>query len=356
MVTTHKIMFQSAGDMEFLASESVDLVVTSPPYPMIEMWDEIFSSQDSRIAEALTAADGREAFELMHRLLDPVWKECHRIIKPGGFVCINIGDATRTIGGTFRLYTNHARIIRSCESAGFQSLPAVLWRKQTNAPNKFMGSGMLPSGAYVTLEHEYILIFRKGGKREFSTEEKERRRHSAFFWEERNIWFSDLWDFKGTGQQLGAGDTRKRSGAFPFELAFRLLNMYSMQGDMVVDPFVGTGTTIIAAMAAGRNSLGIEIDTAFLPIIDAVIGKNIHFCIQRQKLRLLDHMDFLSEYQRERKKEFPYYNKIHNIPVMTRQEVNLTIPIIKTIQKPAQGEYHIDYAPAGIEKTGYLPF
>ncbi len=82
-----------------------------------------------------------------------------------------------------------------------------------------MGSGMLPAGAYVTLEHEYVLIFRKGGKRTFpSQNQAERRRRSAFFWEERNRWFSDVWDFKGERQRLNGSDIDRRSAAFPFEL------------------------------------------------------------------------------------------------------------------------------------------
>lgn len=117
----------------------------------------------------------------MHQELDKIWSECYRVLKEGGIACINIGDATRTINNNFCLYTNHARIINYCLKIGFTNLPNIIWRKQTNAPNKFMGSGMLPAGAYVTLEHEWILIFRKGGKRQFKTEkDKVERRSSSF--------------------------------------------------------------------------------------------------------------------------------------------------------------------------------
>ena len=87
-------------------------------------------------------------------------------MKNGGIACINIGDATRTLNDVFCLYQNHTRIASSMLRIGFLSLPCILWRKQTNAPNKFMGSGMMPPGAYVTLEHEYVLILRKGNKKE----------------------------------------------------------------------------------------------------------------------------------------------------------------------------------------------
>ena len=104
---------------------------------------------------------------------------------------------------------------------------------------------MYPGGAYVTLEHEYILILRKNGKRKFTTQpEKQNRRESAYFWEERNIWFSDIWDLKGIRQDIQQKDIRTRSAAFPFELAYRLINMYSVFGDTILDPFLGTGTTI----------------------------------------------------------------------------------------------------------------
>ncbi|MFZ1986597.1 MAG: DNA methyltransferase, partial [Desulfatitalea sp.] len=162
METLHRMIFADAADMDSLNPESIDLVVTSPPYPMIEMWDELFCAADPAARKALAAADTDQAFERMHCQLDKVWAELRRVVKPGGIVCINIGDATRTIDGRFRLFANHARIILAFRALGFDQLPAIIWRKTTNAPNKFMGSGMLPPGAYVTLEHEYVLIFRLG--------------------------------------------------------------------------------------------------------------------------------------------------------------------------------------------------
>ena len=156
MKSSHKIMFADSKEMADLPNESIDLVVTSPPYPMIEMWDEIFSRQNKEIGRALGKKEGPLAYEMMHRALDRVWDELYRVLKNGGIACINIGDATRTINGHFALYTNHSRIHTYMQKIGFSALPAILWRKQTNAPNKFMGSGMMPPGAYVTLEHEYV--------------------------------------------------------------------------------------------------------------------------------------------------------------------------------------------------------
>ena len=184
MQTFHRIIFRDSRQLGLLDDESIDLVVTSPPYPMIEMWDALFASLNPDIGVYLERGDYRRAFESMHRLLDEVWAELYRVMKAGALACINIGDATRSVGDRFQLFANHSRVQGKCMEMGFDVLPSILWRKPTNAPNKFMGSGMLPAGAYVTLEHEYILILRKSGKRMFrSPEEKRRRRESAYYWE-----------------------------------------------------------------------------------------------------------------------------------------------------------------------------
>jgi len=187
METNHKIIFSNSINMEKILPKSVNLVITSPPYPMIEMWDELFSSNNPDIKDALERNDGMKAYLLMNKELDKVWKEVDRVMADGGIVCINIGDATRKIGDNFQLYANHAHIIRLFEEMDYQVLPMILWRKQSNKPNKFMGSGMLPPNAYVTLEHEYILIFRKAGMRKFNANERLIRQNSAYFWEERNV-------------------------------------------------------------------------------------------------------------------------------------------------------------------------
>ena len=139
MKSTHKIYFENSQNMRGIPSSSVHLVVTSPPYPMIEMWDDMFARQNKAILKALKISDGFKAFELMHQTLDQVWQELYRILINGGIACINIGDATRTVGENFMLYANHARILNSLVKIGFSALPLILWRKPTNAPNKFMG-------------------------------------------------------------------------------------------------------------------------------------------------------------------------------------------------------------------------
>lgn len=349
--TDHSFVFQTADDLSLLGDRSVDLVVTSPPYPMIEMWDSQFIRQDLTIETEIAGGNGRRAFELMHVQLDRVWGECARVVKDGGFACVNIGDATRKVGDNFRLYTNHSRVTTSLEQLGFQSLPALIWRKQTNAPNKFMGSGMLPSGAYVTLEHEYILVFRMGDRRKFKADERQHRRKSAYFWEERNVWFSDVWDFKGTRQSLPNSDARQRSGAYPLELAFRLINMYSQQGDMVLDPFAGTGTTAIAAIASGRNSVNIEIDPALSAVINDTIRSASEEINTRQIQRYQEHIEFIRRFEEEKGRSLRYVNEPHRFRVMTAQEQLLTLSSVEEIHRQGECRYTVVHGTLE-ERTG----
>ena len=321
MITKHRVNIGNSQNLKEIENESVNLIVTSPPYPMIEMWDEVFSCLNPAIADALNNENGFEAYDLMNKELNKVWAEVDRVLTPGGIACINIGDATRKIGDAFQLYSNHSRIICCFEQMGYQVLPDILWRKQSNKPNKFMGSGMLPPNAYVTLEHEYILIFRKGGNRQFKKqEEKEHRRDSAYFWEERNKWFSDVWeDVKGTSQKMSNKELRNRNGAYPFELAYRLINMYSVKGDTILDPFLGTGTTIIAAIASGRNSVGYEIDPNFKDfIIEGIVESkdNSNEYIQE---RINNHINFVNDRVAE-KGLLKHESEVYDFAVMTSQE------------------------------------
>jgi DNA modification methylase len=326
MKTHHQVNFRNSKQMDVLSSNSVDLVITSPPYPMIEMWDDLFIGLNPAIREALNKSAGMSAFDLMHHELNQVWNEVYRVLKDGGFACINIGDATRTLDGNFCLYTNHAHIINYLQELGFSSLPSILWRKQTNAPNKFMGSGMLPAGAYVTLEHEYILIFRKGSKREFENlADKKTRRESAFFWEERNIWFSDVWfDIKGTQQALDHSDARSRSAAYPFEVAYRLVQMYSAKGDLVLDPFLGIGTTMAAALAGARNSIGYEIDPALEATIKSIPEGIIDLSNGTIRKRINSHIEFCKNRVKE-KGPIKHINQHYGFPVMTAQEKQMLL-------------------------------
>ncbi len=345
MKTNHKILFQDARDLKEIASESVDLVVTSPPYPMIEMWDEMFSDQNPKIQDALAVGDGKSAHALMHEILDSVWDEVFRVLKNDRFACINIGDATRKVRNDFCLYSNHARVLTYLLNIGFSALPDILWRKQANTPNKFMGSGMLPAGAYVTLEHEYILIVRKGSKREFKSEkEKQNRRESALFWEERNIWYSDIWtDIKGTEQKLSNTMSRSRSAAFPFDLAHRLINMYAVKGDTILDPFLGTGTTVAAAMTSGRNSIGVEIDKSFEHVLCPIVHHIVDFSNDYLNDRLRRHLAFVKN-RTQNSGPLKYKNKHYDFPVVTSQEQFILFNGLKEVQTCRDNIFEVMYS------------
>lgn len=349
--TRHHIFWGDATDLSPVADASVDLVVTSPPYPMIEMWDRVFKAQSAEVAQALSRGRGMAAFEAMHQVLDRVWRELWRVMRPGAIACINIGDAVRTIGGLFTLYPNHARILSALLAIGFNPLPAVIWRKQTNAPNKFMGSGMLPAGAYVTLEHEFVLVVRKGNKRNFSSASgKQQRQESAYFWEERNLWFSDVWfDLKGSRQKLSKSE-RNRSGAFPVELAYRLICMYALRGDTVLDPFLGTGSTMIAAMAAGRHSIGMEIDRSLEDAVQAGIDEMVPWANERIDQRLTAHRAFVAE--REKKHGPLRHRNVHyGFPVVTGQERQLRFHRPAAVRRLDKTTFSVDYAPADYPET-----
>ncbi|MBD3196135.1 MAG: site-specific DNA-methyltransferase [Candidatus Lokiarchaeota archaeon] len=344
MKTKHSFFFKSSKNMNEIGSETIDLIVTSPPYPMIEMWDEIFSSQDLRIQTAFKNENGKKAFNLIHQYLTQVWNECIRVCKEGGIICINIGDATRKIGKTFQLYPNHVKITEFFLANGCICLPIVLWRKATNSPTKFMGSGMLAPNAYVTLEHEYILIIRKGNRKRNFEPNSEKRYQSAFFWEERNKWFSDIWtDITGISQEIKHShliSLRERSAAFPFELAYRLINMFSIYGDTILDPFWGTGTTSLAAMILARNSLGYEINPEFKRIFNQRIENLKEMSNELLTDRIDKHIQFVSQYSET--KDIKYKSVNYQFPVVTKQEKHILFYKINEI-KHLTNSYEISY-------------
>jgi len=239
-----RLILGDARRLDGIPPESVHLVVTSPPYPMIPQWDELFRT--------LGATD----YPGMLRVLSEAWSECRKVLVPGGILSINIGDALRSVGGEFRIWPNPAETLVAASQLGLTPLPYILWKKPTNRPNAFLGSGFLPPNAYVTLDCEFVLLFRKGGLRRFPPHDAARLA-SRFSRTERDHWFSQVWsDIRGARQDSPRG----RSAAFPSELADRLVRMFSVVGDTVLDPFAGTGTTLWAAARWGRNAIGVEWD------------------------------------------------------------------------------------------------
>ena len=318
-MTTHNIVQGNSNNLSMLNDNSVHLIITSPPYPMISMWDNMFSEWDMNIKEYINNNNSINMFNHMHNCLNTVWKECDRVLINGGFICINIGDATRTVNNNFQLYSNHSKIIEYFSALGYSVLPDIIWRKPNNSPNKFMGSGMYPCGAYVTYEHEYILIFRKGDKRVFTDDESERRKQSAYFYEERNIWFSDLWNIQGASQfiKMSKHTTRHRNASYPFEIPYRLINMYSIQGDTVLDPFCGLGTTNLAALVANRNSIGIDLDNNIIRIAKSNLLNSTISANSIVTNRLNTHREYTKNNQ------LKYWNDNHKFNVKTKQEQDI---------------------------------
>jgi DNA modification methylase len=343
--TTHRVTIGDARDLS-LPEESVELVVTSPPYPMIELWDDLFAALAPDSETALAAGDGQAAFDAMHAALDSVWAELDRVLVPGGIACINVGDATRKVDGRFRVYPNHTRITDAFGALGFDPLPDVLWHKPTNSAAKFMGSGMVPPNAYVTLEHEYMLVFRKGARRSFEPGAAHRY-ESAFFWEERNRWFTDVWsDVRGRAQTLADDSLRDRAAAYPFEIPYRLINMYSVYGDTVLDPFWGTGTTTRAAMVAGRDSVGYELDEAFLAHFDDRITDIPALSRAVVTDRLDDHREFVAD-RRADGDELGYDAAHYDVAVRTKQERRIRFYEAAAVVglDADDRRYHVDYDP-----------
>lgn len=270
--------------MSDLGNSSIDLIVTSPPYPMIKMWDTQFFSLNPSIdylwkelSKNKKEKTLRKIFQNMHDSLGKTWKESFRVLKDGGLACINIGDATRKINGSFRLFSNHSKIIDFCEKIGFTTLPYILWKKPTNKPqyrgkNIFLGSGFLPPNAYVTLDCEFILIFRKGNLRKFNPHDK-LRYDSSYTKDQRNEWFSQIWTIKGAKQKTN--NIKRKIASFPDEIANRLIRMFSVKNDLILDPFLGSGTTSIQAMKNERNSIGYEVDKTLLPLLKEKLVSNM---------------------------------------------------------------------------------
>jgi len=331
METTHRVRVGDAREMA-LPDDAVDLVVTSPPYPMVEQWDDLFADLDPTVGDALARGDGPAAHAAMHDALAPVWAELARVLAPGGIAAVNVGDAARRVDEEYRLYPNRDRVVRALTDAGLSPLPDIVWRKPANASADFMGSGTLPPNAYVTLEHEHVLLFRNGDLREFPPND-DARYESAFLWEERNEWFSDLWtDLRGVDQTLD-GDARERSAAFPFGLPYRLVAMFSTYGDTVLDPFWGTGTTALAALVAGRSSVGHELDAS---LVEAFADRAAAAPERSRSVaadRLAAHRAFVADHDGDLGYEAEHYDT----RVKTARERRFRLYEVTGVEGPAEG-------------------
>ena len=258
-MTHHKIIQGDSRRMSLLAEKSVHLVITSPPY-----WQLKDYGTDTQIGF-------HESYESYINNLNLVWSECERVLHPGCRLCVNIGDqfARSVYYGRYKVIPIRTEIIKFCETIGFDYMGAIIWQKitttNTTGGASIMGSFPYPRNGILKLDYEFILIFKKQGEAPRPT--KEQKEQSAMTKEEWNTYFSGHWNFAGAKQD-------GHIAMFPEELPRRLIKMFAFQDDTVLDPFMGSGTTNLAARNLGRNSVGYEINPEFVEIAKQKLGVN----------------------------------------------------------------------------------
>jgi site-specific DNA-methyltransferase (adenine-specific) len=235
--------------MNLLSNKSVHLIITSPPY-----WQLKDYGSDDQIGF-------HESYESYINNLNLVWKECHRVLHEGCRLCINIGDqfARSVYYGRYKVIPIRTEIIKFCEIIGFDYMGAIIWQKVTTTNTTggatIMGSFPFPRNGILKIDYEFILLFKKPGNSPKPTSEQ--KNLSAMTKEEWNTYFSGHWNFAGEKQN-------GHLAMFPEELPGRLIKMFAFAGDTVLDPFLGSGTTSLAARNLKRNSIGYEINIEFV--------------------------------------------------------------------------------------------
>jgi len=251
--TTHIVHLGDARHLDWIPDDSIHLVVTSPPYWTLKEYPP-GRNQLGAIVE----------YEQFHDELEKVWRHCYRVLVPGGRVCCVVGDvclARRRNHGRHMVLPLHADIAIRCRRMGLDYLTPILWYKIANASyevengSSFLGKPYEPN-AIVKNDVEYILMLRKPGGYRQPTEEQ--RQLSRLTKEEHAEWFRSFW------ADLPGESTRDHPAPYPVELAYRLVRMFSFVGDTVLDPFMGMGTTALAAARCHRNSTGVEIEPSYL--------------------------------------------------------------------------------------------
>lgn len=295
MQTKHNIIIGDSRQMDYLEDQSVQLAITSPPY-----WQLKDYGTDSQIGY-------HENYETYINNLNLVWKECYRVLENGCRLCVNIGDqfARAVYYGRYKVIPIRTEIIKFCESIGFDYMGAIIWQKQTTTNTtggaSLMGSYPNPRNGILSIDYEFILLFKKLGTPKKVS--KELKAQSSMTKEEWKEYFNGHWNFGGARQD-------GHIAMFPEELPHRLIKMFSFFGDTVLDPFLGSGTTSLAAKKLNRNSVGYEINSEFRPFIEKKLGvrtpefgeDTINFHTQQL------NTDFEAEIQRQ-----PYiFNDFHN--------------------------------------------
>ncbi|HOQ83745.1 DNA methyltransferase [Candidatus Syntrophosphaera thermopropionivorans] len=272
MKTSHKIIIGDSRRMKELNDESVHLIVTSPPY-----WQLKDYGNHNQIGF-------NDTYEEYINNLNLVWHECNRVLHNGCRLCINIGDqfARSVYYGRYKVIPIRTEIIKFCESDGFDYMGAIIWQKVTTCHTTggatIMGSFPYPRNGIIKLDYEYILIFKKYGTA--PPVSREIKEQSKLTLEEWNQYFAGHWNFSGEKQD-------KHLAMFPEELPKRLIKMFSFVGDTVLDPFLGSGTTSLAARNLNRNSIGYEINEDYLSVIQEKLGLNEQTIFQDESYEII---------------------------------------------------------------------
>ena len=273
---SHKIIIGDSRRMRELSDESVHLTITSPPY-----WQLKDYGNSGQIGY-------NDNYESYINNLNLVWTECHRVLHKGCRLCINIGDqfARSVYYGRYKVIPIRTEIIKFCEIIGFDYMGAIIWQKVTTCNTTggatIMGSFPFPRNGILKLDYEFILIFKKGGKPpKVEKEIKEQSRLTKVEW---NQYFTGHWNFPGEKQD-------RHLAMFPEELPKRLVKMFSFVGDTILDPFLGSGTTTLAAKNLKRNSVGYEINSKFISIIKERIGYNQNSLFEDTSIGVIQQKD-----------------------------------------------------------------
>jgi len=287
-----KIIIGDSRKMIEVKDNSIDLIVTSPPY-----WHIKDYGVKGQIGY------GQSLHEYLKDLYR-IWKECYRILKLGRRLCINIGDqfARSIIYGRYKVIPLHAEFIAQCEDIGFDFMGSIIWQKKTTMNTtggaNVMGSYPYPPNGMVEIDYEFILIFKKPGKgRRISKEIKEKSKLTKEEWKE---YFYGHWYFGGARQI-------EHEAMFPEELPKRLIKMYTFVGDTVLDPFLGSGTTVKVALNLNRNAIGYEINKKFLDVIKEKLG------LKQSLLQFSENIQIIKRQTSIEVDEINYVPRIKNV-------------------------------------------
>lgn len=268
--TTHRLNVGDARDLSWIPNESVHLVVTSPPYFTLKT----YARRDGQMAEI-------EDYEHFLDELDKVWVECFRVLAPGGRICCVVGDVcvSRRRGGRHFVLPLHADIQVRARRHGLDCLTPILWSKIANGANEAEGNGAgfygkpYQPGSVIKNDVEYILFMRKGG--EYRSPAPLQKALSMLTKQEMQAWLRSQWS------DVPGASTREHPAPFPVTIPERLIKLFSFAGDTVLDPFVGTGSTMLAAIECGRNSIGNDIEPNYAKIANARLEAS---CGRRRKV------------------------------------------------------------------------